>query len=435
MRFYATSKISENLYETPEGFLVCPGVAIARTGEMVYGPRETPLTPGEDGRVVVDRDEEEVFRPETIASFEGKPITIQHPEEFVDPQNWKDLAKGVLQNVRRGEGGQSNDLIADLLITDSVAIDLVKSGLREVSCGYEAEYVETGVGKGKQKNIIGNHLALVYEGRAGSAYAIKDHKGRFTMKLKEKIKSIFAKAQDEALQAAEDAPEEMAKKPEGSEMYDELMKAVKDLGEKVAAFAPKKEEKDASTQPTESTPAEVVAKDEEVAPGLEERLAKLEAMVAKLVGAESKEVGDDEEVEAEEMGDEKEDEEKSEDAKGCDEKEDEKEMTGDAASRVEILAPGMSPEGKEFKAKALKIAYGTTDGKAVIDAFTSGQAPDLKNKQIVEMLFIAASELLKERRAASFARTQVGDMASHGKVGEMTPEKLNEVYAKYWANK
>src|ERR1019366_7797155 len=99
MKFYTTSKISENMHETPEGYLVCVGVSIARTGEMSYGPGETPLEVGPDGIVLVTRDAKEVFRPETIASFEGKAVTLAHPTEFVSPINWTVLTKGVLQNI------------------------------------------------------------------------------------------------------------------------------------------------------------------------------------------------------------------------------------------------------------------------------------------------------------------------------------------------
>lgn len=213
MKYFVKYRISENISETPEGFLICIGVPIARTGEMVYGKDEVPLDPGDDGTVKITRDESEVFRAETIASFEGKPITIKHPEDFVNPDNWKDLAKGSMQNVRRGKGDEKNSLIADLLITDKMAIELVKNGLREVSCGYEADYVQDVKGKGKQKNIVGNHLALVNQGRAGSGYAINDHKGADEMKktLGDRIKAIFSKAQDEALKAADEAKEKKVK--------------------------------------------------------------------------------------------------------------------------------------------------------------------------------------------------------------------------------
>lgn len=440
MKFYTTSKLSENILETPEGYLVCVGVPIARTGDMVYGSDETPLEPGPDGKVIVHRDPSEVFRPETMASFEGKAVTISHPTEFVTPDNWTSLTKGVIQNVRRGENDDKNDLIADLLITDKVAISLVKAGLREVSCGYEADYIQDGAGKGIQTNIIGNHLALVDEGRAGSAYAINDHKGKGSiMKLKEKIAAIFAKAQDEALKVADaEVPEEKKKEDKvGDEMgsgFDAVMKAVKDLGEKVSALKPK----DASTQPTASAPAEIVAKDEDKPVSIEERMKKVEdwmdkygasldAMMAKDAAGNEGDVISDEASEEE-----------SEDEAGAEDDDfEESTMTGDAASRIEILAPGMKEKGKDAKVKALKAAYATTDGKSIIDQFTAGKEPDFKNEEWVNTMFIAASELLKTKRTSDLSRTRTTDFLSNigTPSGAMTAEKMNEINAKYYTSK
>lgn len=449
MKFYTTAKLSENMHETPEGFLVCVGVAIARTGEMIYGAGETPLEPGTDGRVIVQRDADEVFRPETLASFEGKPVTIQHPNDFVSPVNWSSLAKGSLQNVRRGKGESENDLIADLLITDSVAIALVKNGLREVSCGYEAEYLQTGEGRGVQKNIIGNHLALVEEGRAGSAYAINDHKGKGSgMKISEKIRAIFAKAQDEALKAAETVdkamPEEKKEEAKDETMgYDALIKAVKDLDEKFSAFAkPKEEQKDASTEPTQSEPAEIVAKDD--ADPMEARMAKLEAMVAKLVARESKEdeisvdeaegemVGDDDCMDDE--AEEGEEEVTDDGEKGVEIWD----QTGDAASRIEILAPGKKFTGKTARVEALKAAYTTKDGKEVIEQFTGGNAPDFKNEKFVNTVFVGASEVLKVKRNAELSKTKTtDDFRSNLGVpkGAKTPEEINKINAEFYGKK
>lgn len=437
MKFYVTSKISENISETPEGYLVCIGVSIARTGEMDYGPGETPLQPGPDGRVVISRNADEVFRPETIASFEGKAITITHPVEFVSPENWAILTKGVLQNVRRGKGEQEGDLVADLLITDSAAINLVKNGLREVSCGYEAEYTETGIGRGVQSNIIGNHLALVDEGRAGSSYAINDHKGKgLTMKLGDKIKAIFVKAQDEAIKVADaaacadpakDGNMETPETKTGFVSYDDMKKMMDEFGSKMDSFMGSKG-KDASTMPTENEPAKVVAKDDEVASPLESRLKKLEDMVAKMMSAQAGDEDMDEE--GEETGDE-DDLDMSEDDDF-----DESTMVGDAASRLEILAPGMKM-AKGAKGKALLACYATKDGKAVIDQFTGGKIPDVKDVKMVGTLFIAASEVLKANRTSEFAQTKVRDSetASQGSKKPMTAQEVNDFNSKHYANK
>ena len=439
MKYYVTSKISENIHETPEGFLVCIGVPIARTGEMLYGKGETPLETGDDGTVKVDRDEEEVFRPETMASFEGKPITISHPEEFVGPDNWKDLAKGVLQNVRRGTGEQKDDLIADLLITDKMAIGLVKNGLREVSCGYEADYLQIEDGKGKQKNIVGNHLALVDQGRAGPSYAINDSKGDNKMKLKDRIKALFAKAQDEAMKMAEDAEKEEQGKEEGKGKdeekmagYDELIKMVSDLGEKISAMAPKdqasgeKEKEQGKSDDGEEEKKEESKDDEGKESDIQARLKALETAVEKLLekksGDEDMEESEDEDMEDEDMED---------------DDFDNSTMVGDSAevlSRAEILAPGIK-KSKDIRAKALKAAYETKEGKKVIDSLTGGK-PTFDSKEKVNTLFIAASEVLKASRTEEFSKTKrTNDFVSSFETeGKMTAEKLNEINAKFYKN-
>jgi hypothetical protein len=122
------------------------------------------------------RDEAEVFRPETIASFNGKPVTNNHPPEKVTPNNFRHYSVGVVLNPRRGDGIQYDNsfMYADLLITDPTAIAEIRSGKREVSAGYDAEYEQTVDGEGRQYGIVGNHVALVNRGRCGPLCTIGD---------------------------------------------------------------------------------------------------------------------------------------------------------------------------------------------------------------------------------------------------------------------
>lgn len=429
------------MHETPEGFLVCVGVPIARTGEMVYGDDEVPLTGDENGEVKITRDENEVFNKKTMASFEGKPITITHPKEFVTPENWSRLAKGIIQNVRRGEGENKNDLLADLLVTDSVAIDLIRNGLREVSCGYEANYVQDEDGKGKQTRIVGNHLALVDQGRAGSSYAINDHKrkGSDKMKFADKIKSIFAKAQDEAMKVAQDeasAEKKEDKKDDSKDalkeespslsVYDELKKMCDSFQSKLAELAPKSKDEKKEEKKDEAKDAE------EVAASLEDRLKALEVSVAKLLERESKE--DSVSLDEDKKEDEAKDSDESEELESEDEDFEESTMTGDSKSRLEILAPGMNADVKDAKVKALKKAYDTEEGKKVIDSLTGGK-PTFDSAEKVETLFIAASEVLKAQRTLDLSKTKQVSLTrdSEGPFsGPMTPEKLNEINSNFW---
>jgi hypothetical protein len=174
--FYAPGAIGKTRRLTPEGFMVCEGVAIARTGEQRYHSTELPFEgDATTGEIIVMRLPEEVFSAQTMASFEGKPVTIEHPNEFVTPDSWKRDAVGTVQNVRQGKGIEDDMLIADLLITDGEAIAFVNRKRPELSCGYDAEYEQTMLGHAIQRNIIGNHVALLTDrGRAGPRCAIRD---------------------------------------------------------------------------------------------------------------------------------------------------------------------------------------------------------------------------------------------------------------------
>ncbi|MFP3355163.1 DUF2213 domain-containing protein, partial [Pseudoalteromonas sp. SIMBA_153] len=81
---------------------------------------------------------EEVFRAETLASCIGKPVTLDHPDDFVTPANFATLGKGAMLSLRRGTGIADDPLVADLMLTDQQAIDAIqKDGIEEVSLGYE----------------------------------------------------------------------------------------------------------------------------------------------------------------------------------------------------------------------------------------------------------------------------------------------------------
>lgn len=179
-RFFVAGAIGEHRHMTPEGFLICTGVPIARTGDYEYKAAEgqSPgITPNDDGTIVSRRDPAEVFAPAALASFEGKPVTIGHPADMVTADDWRQYAVGHVQNVRRGEGDDADKVIADLVISDAAAIERINGGLREISCGYDADLEQIEKGVERQTKIRGNHVAIVPAGRAGAQCAIRDEKG------------------------------------------------------------------------------------------------------------------------------------------------------------------------------------------------------------------------------------------------------------------
>lgn len=289
MRAYYGSRLSPNQTMTPEGFLICLNVPIARTGVQTYLRSELGFEDDPTGLVDVIRTDDEVFSEATIASFEGKPATEDHPPVEVKPDNISAYDRGHVQNVHRGTGDESDLLIADLYITSPPLIDAIKSGrLREVSCGYDCEYRLDEQGRLYQCGIRGNHVAVVSAGRAGARVAIKDselesdtpkERGKITM-AKKPTNSLFSRmfagwAKDADPQEVADAIEEIAAasdtEPEaapapaasdcgtggsndgGSEVMQQVLAALTGLTQKIEALlaAPTHDEEPATEPATE----------------------------------------------------------------------------------------------------------------------------------------------------------------------------------------
>ena len=219
MTYYGT-RLSENISRRePEGYLLCLNVPVARTGFQEYLPEELNLPPDPSGGLVsVWRPEEEVFSPETVASFEGMPVTNDHPPGGVDAENIRRLQSGHAHNVRRGTGAESDLLLADLIITDPCLADTVLAGKREISCGYTYELCEEN-NRYVQRKSRGNHIAVVDAGRAGSRVSIKDRKcERSKRNMKKSLSKALARlARDGETEAVAEFIEEMIEgSPEGT---------------------------------------------------------------------------------------------------------------------------------------------------------------------------------------------------------------------------
>jgi hypothetical protein len=118
------------------------------------------------------RPEEQVASPESLASFAGKAITLEHPPVLLDSANTKDYQIGFSGTEVVYDDGFVR---AVMTITDKDAIERIMRGdAKEVSAGYRVNYDATpGVTDngenydGIQKEISGNHIAVVRRGRAG----------------------------------------------------------------------------------------------------------------------------------------------------------------------------------------------------------------------------------------------------------------------------
>lgn len=169
MRILIKNKLSEHKYKTPEGYLVCVDSPIARTGPQEYRVCDIDETSDDESPIEINRNSEDVFSPETIASFENKPLTNEHPTENVTPTNFRNYSVGFARDIHKGTFEGQDVILGTLIFTDEEAISDIESGRKtELSCGYDCDIVERN-GKYYQTNIRGNHIALCEAGRAGIA--------------------------------------------------------------------------------------------------------------------------------------------------------------------------------------------------------------------------------------------------------------------------
>ncbi len=132
----------------------------------------------------------------SIPTFDNQLIVDEHPSSAVDSSNARNLQIGFVSNVRYRNGW----LEGLATITDESVISSILNGdAMEFSCGYDADIVnEPGVYQAEPydcyiKNIIGNHIALVPQARAGSEATFIDSKDIISSNvtpIEEKIMTI-----------------------------------------------------------------------------------------------------------------------------------------------------------------------------------------------------------------------------------------------------
>lgn len=148
-------------YFTPEGYLIDHPI-LTRVGIFEY---KNP-----DGSIRRElRLPEEVFAPESLASYKGKPVILTHEAGMIDSDNVQQEQIGTILS----DGTQDGDNVrAQIIIHDARKLDY---GLRELSLGYSLDLEEApGEWQGQpydaiQRNIRVNHLALVEKARAGDS--------------------------------------------------------------------------------------------------------------------------------------------------------------------------------------------------------------------------------------------------------------------------
>lgn len=174
-----------------DGHLHVEMTPISKANVCPYWGREIPdfeklgLDPEEQYRLY--RDPKELAK--AASSFAGKPLLLQHTPISADDHPREMTVGSVGDEVNF----KPPYLMAPLHIHDGEAIGLVNSGeQKELSSAYRYRADMT-PGKtpdgeaydGVMRDIIGNHVALVREGRAGPDVIVGDSKGEAPMDLRE----------------------------------------------------------------------------------------------------------------------------------------------------------------------------------------------------------------------------------------------------------
>jgi hypothetical protein len=188
---YDDNKESESRPSSPVktqddfGFLEIKGNPISKSGIFEYLGSEVGKSPP-DKIFKVLRPAEELSDPECIESFKLLPWTDDHyaivgMEEKGRPDVADVGVDGVLgEDIYFDE--HDGFLKGNIKVFTQKMHDLIKNGKKELSIGFISRYDDTkGVYEGKhfdliQRNIRGNHIALVDQGRCGSEVAVMDSK-------------------------------------------------------------------------------------------------------------------------------------------------------------------------------------------------------------------------------------------------------------------
>lgn len=219
IRFTDSAAIGQTK-KTSEGYLIATS-RVARTGVQLYLAREIGDAAAAYGFkpndvVRVYRHEDQVFAKDTISGVTRIPVTLNHPSEMVDAENWAEYSVGEVGDdvLRDGEW-----IVVNPMIKDAAARVAAETTHKELSMGYTANIVKARDGIDADFEMVDikpNHLALVPKGRAGSQARIGDAANwgacpvtvedeKMTVELKAVVlgdKQVEVKASDAATVAA-----------------------------------------------------------------------------------------------------------------------------------------------------------------------------------------------------------------------------------------
>lgn len=175
---------------TKEQYLLVPGMIAASDNVQPYLAKELGLdkTMGLPPTKVV-----RVFRPKAevdkaASTFDGLPVTLEHPTRMVNAKTWRTVARGETRATKAVDSG----LESELLIRDDQLIQEVEAGTRkELSAGYDF-HIELTPGKSPKgeaydaiaSDFIGNHVAVTKTARGGHDCRVADAQPKGDRKMR-----------------------------------------------------------------------------------------------------------------------------------------------------------------------------------------------------------------------------------------------------------
>ena len=162
------------------GWAEIKGNPLSKVGVFPYsGAQIDPDNLEPDRIYMVYRPAEELSHPDTINSFKLLPWTDEHA--MLGQGQTPAEHKGIHGVIGEDVYFQDDYLKGNLKVFSEKLANLIDSGKKELSIGYRCLYDNSpGVYNGEQydfvqRNIRGNHLALVDEGRSGHDVSVLDH--------------------------------------------------------------------------------------------------------------------------------------------------------------------------------------------------------------------------------------------------------------------
>lgn len=214
---------SFRIYDKNSNFFEIQDNPITKVGVFPYSGAQISPNLDPDKLYNVYRSAEELSNPETIESFRLLPFIDEHAmlgakNDGLTPAEKKGIHGVIGEQVRFDP--ESQFLLSNIKIfSDGLSKKIDVDGKKEISAGYYCDFIdEPGIYDGQsydfvQKNMRGNHIALVNEGRSGPDVAVRDHlKFSFDSKELKMADKDMEKEKEDMAEDAEESSKELSEK-------------------------------------------------------------------------------------------------------------------------------------------------------------------------------------------------------------------------------